>query len=107
MHTGNSVVINDPIIYRELSASLVYHPFKAQVSQDVIATIADALATARVSRKSYDEDLDEVTQILLKSKDVASTHTGDEVAAIAHGMVQRIHEITAFSQLISSSRFFC
>lgn len=96
MLTTNSVMVDELLMLQELNASLVYHPFKAQVSRDTVCVVADALTLARFDGKSYEDVLDDVTQILLKDKDVAAAHTGDEVAAIAYGMVRRIHEFTAF-----------
>lgn len=106
MLTTDSLLVNDTIMYRELHESLVDHSFEARVPRDVVGAVADVLTLARFNARSFNDVLDEVTQILLKDKDVASAHTGDEVAEMAYGMIQRIHEISAFSQLIHSTRFF-
>lgn len=96
MLTTNFVMVDEVLMLEEIHASLVYHPFKAQVPRDAVCAAANALTLARFDGKTFEDVLDEVTQILLKDKDVAAAHTGDEVAAIAYGMVQRIHEFTAY-----------
>lgn len=96
MLTTNSLVVDEFAINRELQASLVYHPFKAHVPLNTVAVIGGSLTLARFDGKTYEDALDDVTQILLADKGVSGVHTGDEVAAIAYGMVQRVHEITAF-----------
>lgn len=110
MLTTNSVMVDEALMYQELYASLFYHPFKAQVTRDAVCAVADALTLARFDGTTYEDVLDEATQILLKDKDVASAHTGDEVAAIAYGMVKRIHEFTAYpsddSELASTQLIF-
>lgn len=106
MLTTNSPFVDNSIMEGELRASLVYHPFKAEVPPHTISNLAEVISLSRYNAVSYESLLDYVTQILLADKDVAAAHTGDEVAAIAYGMVQRVNASSAFAQLIYSSRFF-
>lgn len=110
MLTTNSVMVDEYLMLQELNASLVYHPFKAQVSRDTVCAVSETLTLARFDGSTYEDVLDDVTQILLTDKDIASAHTGDEAAAIAYGMVQRIHEFTAYpsdeSELASTQLIF-
>lgn len=97
MLTTNSPFVNTNVMESELLASLVYHPFKANVPQNTVSNLAEVISLSRYNAKSYEDVLDYVTQILLADQVVATAHTGDEVAAIAYGMVQRANEASAFA----------
>jgi hypothetical protein len=97
MLTTNSPFVDANVMESELLASLVYHPFKAQVLPTTISNLAEVISLSRYNAKSYEAVLDYVTQILLADEVVAAAHTGDEVAAIAYGMVQRANEASAFA----------
>lgn len=96
MLTTNSPFVNNNVMESELLASLVYHPFKANVPQNTVSNLAEVISLSRYNAKTYDDVLDYVTQILLADQVVAAAHTGEEVAAIAYGMVQRANDASAF-----------
>jgi hypothetical protein len=110
MLTTNYIVLDDLLMLQELEASLFYHPFMAQVPRDAMCSVADALTNAHINSKSFEDALDDATQALLADNVVTASHAGDEVAAIAYGMVQRINEVNAFacadSKLDSSALIF-
>jgi hypothetical protein len=110
MLTTDSPFVKDNIMESELRASLVYHPFKAQVPANTVSNLAEVISLSRYNAKSYEDVLSYVTQILLADQVVAATHTGDEVSAIAYGMVQRADESSAFvsddSELESTQLIF-
>lgn len=97
MLTTNSPFVDTSVMESELLASLVYHPFKAQVSPTTISNLAEVISLSRYNAKSYETVLDYVTQILLADAVVAAAHTSEETAAIAYGMVQRANEASAFT----------
>jgi hypothetical protein len=97
MLTTNSPFVDNNIMESELLASLVYHPFKAQVPRNTVSNLAEVISLSRYNDKSYEAVLYYVTQILLADNTVTSAHTGGEIAAIANGMVQRANESSAFA----------
>lgn len=97
MLTTNSPFVVNNIMESELRASLVYHPFKAEVPENTVSNLAEVISLSRYNAKSYEDVLSYVTQILLADQRITAVHTGEEVAAIAHGMVQRANEASAFA----------
>lgn len=97
MLTTDSPFVHDNTMKNELLASLVYHPFKAQVPANTVSNLAEVISLSRYNVKSYEDVLSYVTQVLLADQRVTAAHTVDEVAAIAYGMVQRANEASAFT----------
>ena len=81
---------------QELLASLVYHPFKAQVSQSSLTNISD-LITYNYKELAPEILLERVTLVLGSDGETAKAHSAEEIAAIAFGMVQRANETDAFA----------
>ena len=97
MLTTNSPLVDNKVMESELLASLVYHPFKAEVPSHTVSNLAEVISLSRYNAQPFEAVLAYVTQILLANESVSAAHTDEEIASIAYGMVQRANESSAFA----------